>query len=755
MRLEQRLAVGQDVGVQRLGLRIVDRVGGAQPGGRRDPGDLQLGHPDPAGAVDRREEEARYSLVVIDGGAHKRGLASAQPHDLTSVERAFYERGKRVRPIMLLLSARLHAGAARLPEKAIMAAVSLEMLHVATLIHDDVIDDAPLRRGLPSIHAARGPAAAIVLGDMQFVQAIRTFVDAIDTESEMGLVKLVLDTAFRICAGELEELETDPAAPPAVLRSRASPTTVRSRAARCAGPADLHVRVPRGPERVSARRVADDVHHPGSRSGQAELPGAGRLRQRLPDRHAVRPGRRRRRLHLRPGRHAQDHDPGQPGRLRRAHRGRDQRHLRVGHDEQPAAAGVRAPPARRRRGRAGHLLRGCPVVRLRRGARRGGRLRQLDRGPGRHLEPGQEHDRGRAQRPHAAPGRRRPGRRLGPAAGAPRGRARPDRHLGHRRRCLHDPGDWRGGGGGRARRLRRGDGVVRVRDLRPGRRPAGVEHRPHGLRRYPRRALVPDRQDRGRRQLGHHTLRGEPGRRRQPDGGQGGAVLLRARSGRLADRDVLLPGRDDGRGAAALPVHRSRRRRRDRGHPRRQGRGLPGADPARVAELLQHHRGVGVERRPGVDLHLRAAGGARGCGRPRLRQRHRGRGGVHLRLRARRPHLRPRHAVPRRLDRGPRRPGRQAPARGRGRAAQGLHRRAQAVRRPGAHAPQLGGQRDLGGAHRGAGRAGRRRGGDPGGAARGVLGHHRRQPAVTARRRRGPAIRGSGSKTEGRGRHRR
>lgn len=178
---------------------------------------------DPAGEGDVLGRIAR-DLLADDLVRFEDTLARAlepQARYLTSVERAFYERGKRVRPIMLLLSARLHAGAARLPEKAIMAAVSLEMLHVATLIHDDVIDDAPLRRGLPSIHAARGPAAAIVLGDMQFVQAIRTFVDAIDTESEMGLVKLVLDTAFRICAGELEELETDPAAPPAVLRSRA------------------------------------------------------------------------------------------------------------------------------------------------------------------------------------------------------------------------------------------------------------------------------------------------------------------------------------------------------------------------------------------------------------------------------------------------------------------------------------------------------------------------------------------------------
>jgi heptaprenyl diphosphate synthase len=96
-----------------------------------------------------------------------------------------------------------------LSDKVIKGSVSLEMLHVATLIHDDIIDHSLLRRGLSSVYATRGINTAILVGDMQFVQAIRCFVDAIDTGSEMELVKLVLDTAFRICAGELDEIHAD------------------------------------------------------------------------------------------------------------------------------------------------------------------------------------------------------------------------------------------------------------------------------------------------------------------------------------------------------------------------------------------------------------------------------------------------------------------------------------------------------------------------------------------------------------------
>lgn len=130
---------------------------------------------------------------------------------LTGTERALYRGGKRLRPMMLLLSARLVHGAGPLPQKVINGAVSLEMLHVATLIHDDVVDDSLLRRGLPSVNAVRGVETAVIVGDMQFVQAIRGFVETIDAQRDIDLVKAVLDTAFRICCGELDELRVDPA----------------------------------------------------------------------------------------------------------------------------------------------------------------------------------------------------------------------------------------------------------------------------------------------------------------------------------------------------------------------------------------------------------------------------------------------------------------------------------------------------------------------------------------------------------------
>ena len=161
-------------------------------------------------------------LLPDDMLRFKETLAQAlepQKNYLTQTELNLYNRGKKLRPVMMMLAARLISGEGELSHKVIKGSVSLEMLHVATLIHDDIIDNSLLRRGLESVNATRGINAAILLGDMQFVQAIRCFVDAIDTGSEMELVKLVLDTAFKICAGELDEINADPNAKISTLKN--------------------------------------------------------------------------------------------------------------------------------------------------------------------------------------------------------------------------------------------------------------------------------------------------------------------------------------------------------------------------------------------------------------------------------------------------------------------------------------------------------------------------------------------------------
>jgi octaprenyl-diphosphate synthase len=70
--------------------------------------------------------------------------------------------GKRLRPILLLLAARL-AGATGI--RCVRLACAVELLHTATLIHDDVVDQAPLRRGRPSANSQWGDDASVLVGD--------------------------------------------------------------------------------------------------------------------------------------------------------------------------------------------------------------------------------------------------------------------------------------------------------------------------------------------------------------------------------------------------------------------------------------------------------------------------------------------------------------------------------------------------------------------------------------------------------------
>lgn len=136
-----------------------------------------------------------------------------------------YKRGKRFRPILLLLSARLNSKVdtdvnKALPDKIIRAAVSLEMLHTGSLIHDDIVDGALLRRGLPSLNAERGYEEALLIGNMQMIESMRSFVGAVRSRRDLKLVRHYMDTAFTLCSGEIDELRQKPSWKTELLRQR-------------------------------------------------------------------------------------------------------------------------------------------------------------------------------------------------------------------------------------------------------------------------------------------------------------------------------------------------------------------------------------------------------------------------------------------------------------------------------------------------------------------------------------------------------
>jgi len=105
--------------------------------------------------------------------------------------------GKRVRPVLTLLTAQLGDG--NIPE-VISAAQAIEITHVASLYHDDVMDDAPSRRGVPSAHNVWGNSVAILTGDLLFARASK-----IGARLGERILVLQAETFERLCLGQLHE----------------------------------------------------------------------------------------------------------------------------------------------------------------------------------------------------------------------------------------------------------------------------------------------------------------------------------------------------------------------------------------------------------------------------------------------------------------------------------------------------------------------------------------------------------------------
>ncbi len=105
--------------------------------------------------------------------------------------------GKRVRPVLTLLASLLGDGATK---DVIDAAAVVELTHLATLYHDDVMDDAPTRRGVPTAQNVYGNSVAILVGDLLLARASRIGV-ALGIEA----IDLQAKTFERLCIGQLNE----------------------------------------------------------------------------------------------------------------------------------------------------------------------------------------------------------------------------------------------------------------------------------------------------------------------------------------------------------------------------------------------------------------------------------------------------------------------------------------------------------------------------------------------------------------------
>jgi octaprenyl-diphosphate synthase len=108
------------------------------------------------------------------------------------------KRGKRLRPALVLLTSRLFGSGS---DEDVFLASLVELIHTASLIHDDIIDKADTRRGTESVHAKWGPNITVLLGDHLYIKSI-----GLSLQSRHDrIIRLLAEVSARMIEGELDE----------------------------------------------------------------------------------------------------------------------------------------------------------------------------------------------------------------------------------------------------------------------------------------------------------------------------------------------------------------------------------------------------------------------------------------------------------------------------------------------------------------------------------------------------------------------
>ena len=109
--------------------------------------------------------------------------------------------GKRLRPAFVLLAAKMFADSVA---RSIPMAVALELIHVATLVHDDVIDNSMLRRGQPTVKSEWGNRISLYTGNYVFARALHLVAEY----GRSDIIEIMADASMRICEGEIKQMRS-------------------------------------------------------------------------------------------------------------------------------------------------------------------------------------------------------------------------------------------------------------------------------------------------------------------------------------------------------------------------------------------------------------------------------------------------------------------------------------------------------------------------------------------------------------------
>ena len=135
---------------------------------------------------------------------NKQSFTGYPPSLYEPVDYIMHLGGKRVRPVLALIACDLFG---KNPIKALPAAMAVEIFHNFSLVHDDIMDDAPLRRGQPTVHEKYSANTAILSGDVMLVKAYQALEQVADPRQKSDLFKIFSQVAVEVCEGQQMDMD--------------------------------------------------------------------------------------------------------------------------------------------------------------------------------------------------------------------------------------------------------------------------------------------------------------------------------------------------------------------------------------------------------------------------------------------------------------------------------------------------------------------------------------------------------------------
>jgi geranylgeranyl pyrophosphate synthase len=148
----------------------------------------------------------RLPLLLADGSPAGELRVPFMRYVQPAVEHLFLNQGKYLRPLLVLLAARaVGPNTSEARPALINAASAVELIHTASLAHDDMIDASDERRGAPSLHVAHGSTTAILVGDLLYARFFEELagLPGVDAALRLRLLSLFLGVTRRMCEGEI------------------------------------------------------------------------------------------------------------------------------------------------------------------------------------------------------------------------------------------------------------------------------------------------------------------------------------------------------------------------------------------------------------------------------------------------------------------------------------------------------------------------------------------------------------------------